>query len=207
VNGRSLLFLATLAVTGCIPPMANMQGPEIASRARFTAHYAAIDNPEIGNEDPVDAIGLLLGNPTGDHSEIQVRFDYFRPRNSVDDDDFAFVGIGPKFQAFTRHLALAIPAGIYVGSNGISFETFQIMPGLITGLPLHPRIEPIGAMRVVLPIDSDLERYMIANLGLRLSPISPKWMIIPEMGFAWDLGSDTDTRLESVGIGFAWVPQ
>jgi hypothetical protein len=198
------LLAAPLVLSGCFPPMANMQGPEIGNRGRVTAHYSVIENAENDDADRVDAIGLLVASPAGDNAEIQVRFDYFRPRDSsADGDDIAFIGIGPKLRAFSRHLAFVIPAGIYVGSVGPLFEAF-FLPGLIAGVPLHPRIEPIGAMRVVLPLDANLERYAIANLGLRLSPLSPKWMIIPEMGFAW--GSETDARFESLAIGFAWAP-
>ena len=95
---RTLLLLAAVQVTGCVPPFSEMQSARTVSPRAFeaTTFYSSVSTAEGGErEKAYNQFGLLLAMGASERVDIRARIE----RQAVSgepDDALTVVGVGPK---------------------------------------------------------------------------------------------------------------
>jgi hypothetical protein len=188
--------------------MANMQSARTVERGeyRIAAYATGAEQSYHGRREPVaNEYGGLFGFHAGARSELQIRF--HRIQFTEDDDGYNFTSIGPKIGAVEDILAVALPIGFYWGADIDALQTFQVHPGLQLTAPLNKYLEVNTAGKFILPLNTDMQKWGVVNIGLGLSSDTSRWALLPEVGFAWNLSESDAASLFSYGVALAFYPQ
>lgn len=197
----SVTTVAALAIamccSACMPPMANLQsartlGPD---ESRIAGYAGTIkEERESGSVTTAKAMGFLIG-VGGDWSELQFRMDRLQPPDT--ESSTTFLSLATKFRLVDDVLALHFPVGFYWGS----VNSLQLQPGAIATLPVSRYLQVNTAARVTVPLQTELDSWVVTNLGLGLSTNVERWAIMPEMGYAMNISRGSGNPLYTFGVG------
>ncbi len=194
--------------TGCfVPPTANMQSARTMDPEQFrlTPYWSPVEERYEGDSERIASdYGALLGTGVGPNTELQLRYD--RIDLADDGDGYNFTSFGPKIGAVEDVLAFTIPVGLYWGGGIEFFETIQVHPGAVLTAPVNQYLEINTAGKLIFPLNADLYKWGVVNLGLSLSTDVSRWAILPEVGFAWNLSESDASSIFTYGIAIAFYP-
>lgn len=206
-----VIGLYGLLFSACAPVFSELQSARTAgkNKTEVTAGYSyisAVDQGENGErqrENVQDHIGLQVAYGITENFDMRMRLEHLWVADEGGNTNI--IGIGPKYEFIDNWLSFYVPVGFAFGGDiedGIS-DTWEVHPTMLLTIPAHKNIELNTSTKYIHALQKDGWRFMAFNLGLGLSTDLTKYVIRPEVGWAWDVqngGSDDPFRQFSVGL-------